>query len=381
MRGKRLADADRSTDTSSFSHSRPRSISSSPSATGTDSGRSTRGHGTRDDDAHDSRSGNRGNQGHNHQTNNVRTYKRRVPLVDLYAVLNVPPDATTKEINGAWKKLQKSCHPDVAGAYAEDAAALLNEARLVLVSASDRQAFDHDRLDWLKRGGTDQDLFSVFDNQPLSKWSPKDSGLVDEFGNDATAHVTNQGVFVDESHCIGCIQCAAAAPNTFRIEQRFGRARVVDQWADSVDDVLDAIEICPVQCIHSVPRSELPVLERVTARLWRERTGGGVAAKGTYDASPFEIVNALRRRADPVSGLAPWPSRRRRVHVTTSNDTYTRRHSADGSPIDTSAASEAIAEAVRAANARDKADQAEANEFRYVLGLSQIQAHCLPIQD
>ena len=273
-------------------------------------------------------------------------------------MLNVPPDASSSEITSQWKKLQKSCHPDVAGAYAETAAALLNEARQVLISEPDRQAFDADRNDWLKRGGSDQDLFNTFNNKPLSNWS----GVNADSGN-ADSSSTQKAVFVDESHCIGCIQCAVAAPNTFRIEQRFGRARVVDQWADSTDNVLDAIEICPVRCIHQLPKSELPIFERVTARLWRERVGGGVSAKGTYDASPFEMVNSLRRRADPNTGLAPWPSRRRRVVVNTNGDGYDRKFHRDGTGVDMSAAAAAVAEAVRAANAAEAA-VSEADEFR-----------------
>ena len=101
----------------------------------------------------------------------VRAYVRRVPFVDLYAVLAVDPAASTAQINASWKRLQKAVHPDVAGAYAETAAALLNEARAVLVRPIDRDAHDSDRAEWLKRGGTDRDLFSVFATEPLSAWS------------------------------------------------------------------------------------------------------------------------------------------------------------------------------------------------------------------
>ena len=61
---------------------------------------------------------------------------------------------------------------------------------------------------------------------------------------------------VDEASCIGCVACAALAPNTFAIETRLGRARVLDQWADSADVVLDAVDACPVTCIHRVPREQ-----------------------------------------------------------------------------------------------------------------------------
>ena len=298
----------------------------------------------------------------------VRVYVRRVPFVDLYAVLDVDPTASTAQINSSWKRLQKAVHPDVAGAYAETAAALLNEARTVLVRQPDRDAHDSDRAEWLKRGGTDRDLFSVFATEPLSAWSgPTTTSSSSSSGSGGESVAQNsdsfsvdvsRGVFVDESQCIGCVQCATAAPNTFRVETRFGRARVVDQWADGADAVADAVETCPVRCIHFVdPVLDLPILERVTARLWKERGGsqGGISARRTGgDASPFEVVNALRRRADRKTGLAPWPSRRRRAAVSVAD--------ARGG-VDTSSAAAAVAAAVRAASAAEAA-AAETSDWR-----------------
>jgi len=300
----------------------------------------------------------------------VRVYVRRVPFVDLYAVLDVDPTASTAQINSSWKRLQKAVHPDVAGAYAETAAALLNEARTVLVRQPDRDAHDSDRAEWLKRGGTDRDVFSVFATEPLSAWSgptttsssssSSGSGGESQVAKNADSFSVDvsRGVFVDESQCIGCVQCATAAPNTFRVETRFGRARVVDQWADGADAVADAVETCPVRCIHFVdPVLDLPILERVTARLWKERGGsqGGISARRTGgDASPFEVVNALRRRADRKTGLAPWPSRRRRAAVSVAD--------ARGG-VDTSSAAAAVAAAVRAASAAEAA-AAETSDWR-----------------
>ena len=60
-------------------------------------------------------------------------------------MLAVDTAASTAQINASWKRLQKAVHPDVAGAYAETAAALLNEARAVLVRPIDRDAHDSDR--------------------------------------------------------------------------------------------------------------------------------------------------------------------------------------------------------------------------------------------
>jgi len=70
------------------------------------------------------------------------------------------------------------------------------------------------------------------------------------------------GVYVDELTCIGCTHCAHVARNTFYIEPEYGRARVVRQDGDSEELIQEAIDTCPVDCIHKVDYTELKQLER-----------------------------------------------------------------------------------------------------------------------
>jgi ferredoxin len=70
-----------------------------------------------------------------------------------------------------------------------------------------------------------------------------------------------KGVFVDEVTCIGCKHCALTARNTFYIEPDLGRARVANQTGDSEDIIQEAIDTCPVNCIHWVDYTELKQLE------------------------------------------------------------------------------------------------------------------------
>lgn len=70
-----------------------------------------------------------------------------------------------------------------------------------------------------------------------------------------------KGVYVDELICIGCKHCAHVARNTFYIEPDYGRSRVVRQDGDSEDLVQEAIETCPVDCIHWVDYTNLKQLE------------------------------------------------------------------------------------------------------------------------
>ena len=69
-----------------------------------------------------------------------------------------------------------------------------------------------------------------------------------------------KAVWVDESVCIGCRYCAHVASNTFLIEQYLGRSRVVRQDGDSTHLIQEAIDTCPVDCIHWVRFEELDQL-------------------------------------------------------------------------------------------------------------------------
>ena len=84
------------------------------------------------------------------------------------------------------------------------------------------------------------------------------SGLEPELGG----QFRQTGVYVDELVCIGCTHCAHVARNTFYIEPDYGRARVIRQNGDSEALVQEAIDTCPVDCIHRVDYTELRALER-----------------------------------------------------------------------------------------------------------------------
>ncbi|NEQ45128.1 MAG: ferredoxin [Leptolyngbya sp. SIOISBB] len=71
-----------------------------------------------------------------------------------------------------------------------------------------------------------------------------------------------QGVYVDELTCIGCRHCAHVARNTFYIEPDYGRARAIKQDGDTEDVIQEAIDTCPVDCIHWVDYTELKQLEK-----------------------------------------------------------------------------------------------------------------------
>lgn len=87
--------------------------------------------------------------------------------------------------------------------------------------------------------------------------APERTGLEPELGG----VFRQRGVYVDEPTCIGCKHCAHVARNTFYIEPDYGRSRVVRQDGDSDELIQEAIDTCPVDCIHWVSYAELKRLE------------------------------------------------------------------------------------------------------------------------
>jgi ferredoxin len=70
-----------------------------------------------------------------------------------------------------------------------------------------------------------------------------------------------KAVWVDEAVCIGCRYCAHVATNTFMVEPSLGRSRAIRQDGDSTERIQEAIDTCPVDCIHWVAYEQLPELE------------------------------------------------------------------------------------------------------------------------
>ncbi|MBD2777547.1 ferredoxin [Iningainema tapete] len=87
--------------------------------------------------------------------------------------------------------------------------------------------------------------------------APMRSGLEPELGG----VLRQKGVYVDEITCIGCKHCAHVARNTFYIEPDYGRSRVMSQEGDAEEVIQEAIDTCPVDCIHWVDYTELKKLE------------------------------------------------------------------------------------------------------------------------
>ncbi|APD48476.1 ferredoxin [Synechococcus sp. CS-602] len=70
-----------------------------------------------------------------------------------------------------------------------------------------------------------------------------------------------KAVWVDEAVCIGCRYCAHVAGNTFLVEPLWGRSRAIRQDGNSTEKIQEAIDTCPVDCIHWVAYEEVAALD------------------------------------------------------------------------------------------------------------------------
>jgi ferredoxin len=56
-------------------------------------------------------------------------------------------------------------------------------------------------------------------------------------------------VVIEEEECEGCETCAELCPEVFEFDDDIQKAKVINPESDE-DCVQDAIDSCPVECIH-----------------------------------------------------------------------------------------------------------------------------------
>uniref|UniRef100_A0A804NE01 J domain-containing protein n=1 Tax=Zea mays TaxID=4577 RepID=A0A804NE01_MAIZE len=152
---------------------------------------------------------------------------------DYYAVLGVMPDATPKQIKKPYYNCMKSCHPDLSG------------------------------------NDPDVTNFCMFINEVYT------------FG---------ELLIVSYPHLsAGCKNCANVCSKVFQIEEDFGRARVYDQ-SGSTELIQEAIDSCPVDCIHWTLAAQLSLLEDEMRRVER------VNASSRWKKRQAKVLEKVRRR-------------------------------------------------------------------------------------
>lgn len=182
---------------------------------------------------------------------------------DYYSVLGVMPDATPEEIKKAYYGCMKECHPDLSGNNPDvtNFCMFINEVYSVLSDPAQRAVYDE------IHGYTATAINPFFDDS-----APKDH------------------VFVDEFTCIGCKNCANICPGVFEIEEDFGRSRVYSQ-SGSTEQIQDAIDSCPVDCIHWTSAAQLSLLENEMRRVERVNVGLMLSGMGA-SVDVFRMASA-----------------------------------------------------------------------------------------
>ena len=177
----------------------------------------------------------------------------------LYSVLGVSPRATRAEIKAAYRGLMQGLHPDRAGEESHALCATLNEVYEILHNPERRLEYDA--------------LLGV------GPWGSANPFMVSE---------PRTATFVDEASCIGCLKCAHICSKVFAIEPEYGRARVTDQRGDTEERITEAIDACPVSCIHKVTAAQLPLLEEQMAEM--DRPSVDRLQSGSDGPSVFRLV-------------------------------------------------------------------------------------------
>lgn len=97
------------------------------------------------------------------------------------------------------------------------------------------------------------------------------------------------------------------------MEEEHGRARVMQQGVDSISKIQEAVDSCPVSCIHWVSAPQLTLLEEVMARMervdaWILMNGGGKGANLNvfFEASLVWEKRHAERMAKQHASRWPW---------------------------------------------------------------------------
>ncbi|GAB2285438.1 hypothetical protein Dimus_019889 [Dionaea muscipula] len=196
---------------------------------------------------------------------------------DYYAVLGLLPDATPEQIKKAYYNCMKACHPDLSGNDPDTTSfcIFINEVYEVLSDPVQRMVYDEIHG------------FSLTAINPF---------LDDSCQKDH--------VFVDEFSCIGCKNCANMAPGVFKIEEDFGRARAYNQCGKP-DLVQQAIDSCPVDCIHWTSAQQLSLLEDEMRRVERVNVALMLSGMGSALTDVFRMASTRwEKRQSKILGQA-----------------------------------------------------------------------------
>jgi ferredoxin len=68
------------------------------------------------------------------------------------------------------------------------------------------------------------------------------------FGKEGT--IMAKAVYIDEEECIGCGSCVEICPEVFQMKESEEKAEVIKTEGGSEELIQEAMDTCPVSCIH-----------------------------------------------------------------------------------------------------------------------------------
>ena len=124
------------------------------------------------------------------------------------------------------------------------------------------ETIDTPSLEHFSESDVKLDLVEETNNDNLAAFYEYiDSNHISGFEPVLGGELKEKAVWVDEAACIGCQYCVHVATNTFIVDEDLGRARVIRQNGDDLEVVQEAMDTCPVDCMHWVDFEDLDRLE------------------------------------------------------------------------------------------------------------------------
>jgi ferredoxin len=228
---------------------------------------------------------------------------------DFYTLLGIEVGSAPDVIKQAYRERARVCHPDVAGEDGHEACVYLNDAYATLMDDDLRASYNFSRgqfeadYEALRDVMVSSEFVEALSKVPYTGDPLSKSVEPGHFACKITREdQLNKSVFVDEISCIGCRNCANIAPGVFRMESNHGRARVAVQWVNDEEDIQDAIDSCPTDCIHWVPKEQLAPLEYTIQHVCKERLNVGLMRAGQ---GQHRLVDIFRKTADFMKAINP----------------------------------------------------------------------------
>jgi len=113
----------------------------------------------------------------------------------------------------------------------------------------------------LTKSDFNSDSYNVINNNSAAFYEYIESNDISGFEPVLGGELREKAIWVDEAACIGCQYCVHVATNTFIVDEDLGRARVIRQNGDALEVVKEAMDTCPVDCMHWVEFEDLDKLE------------------------------------------------------------------------------------------------------------------------